>query len=311
MLPLGAIRHLGVQTHYSNELREPDWTVDVIVAQRPVLPGPTKIIDRIVRSKGERPKIVVELDDDLLNVDAHNKVARRLYWQPEIQANLKKNIAAADLITVSTEQLAEAVRPLNSNVVVLENCIPEQMLSWQAGCYNDRFTIGWQGSPTHEGDWQVAAQPVQRWFNQAKKGNLAVEMHTVGDVPKSFPQIYPHRISSWRQSIEEYYRVLDWHVALAPLSNSKFNTSKSHIRALEAAMLGFPVIASDVPAYSDFVQDGQTGFLVRKPADWGTALQSLALDPAMREEMAAAARKHAAAYTIEQNAHKWLEAYAA
>jgi len=94
-------------------------------------------------------------------------------------------------------------------------------------------------------------------------------------------------------------------VMVAPLQAHVFNRSKSPLRVLEAAMLGIPVVASDYGPYADFVQHGTTGLLVRADHEWGKHLRALVEDAAMREEMGANARAHAAGWTIEQHADDW------
>lgn len=309
VLPLGALRQQGVHTEWGNRILEEHGDFDVIIAQRSCLPGPTRILQGLSKLKGDRPLLVMELDDDLLHIDKGNRAAEGFYDSPEIRANLIANIKAVDLVTVSTEPLAEQVRKYNTNVTILPNCIPRDLLNWQPGCFTDRLTIGWQGSATHDRDWKPAAEPVGRWFNRARRVGLNPEMHTIGPMPTSFPELYPHRRSSWRQHMDDYYRLMDWHIALAPLHPTLFNNSKSHIRVLEAATLGFPVVASDVLAYRGFVQHGQTGFLVRNPSDWPKYLQTLAADPTLRDEMSANARRYAAQFAVEDQAYRWLEAY--
>ena len=153
MLPLGALREHGHETYWNGRFDDPDrWESDVVIAQRVCLPGPTAIYQRILKHKGTRPMMVFELDDDLWNIDRAN-MARTFYSDRQVRENLVTNITMADAVTVSTEPLAEIVRQWNTNVHVLPNAVPAQMLSWDRGHFTDRTTIGWQGSPTHNGDW--------------------------------------------------------------------------------------------------------------------------------------------------------------
>jgi glycosyltransferase involved in cell wall biosynthesis len=310
VLPLGALRGADCQTRWNRRMSPEDWDSDVIVGQRVSLPGPSGRWQRIAASTGQRPLLVYELDDNLWEVDAGKPAEIRSYFNdPEVQANIKRNIQVSDLVTVSTEPLAEVVRRLNPNVVVLPNCVPQEFIHWRPGCHNDRFTLGWQGSPTHDRDWRGAREPVERWFNRVKRAGRRVEMHTIGTVPETFPRVHPHRHTAWSESIPDYYRSIDWHVALAPLAATRFNESKSYLRVLEAGMLGYPSVASEVTAYRGAVTHGVTGFLVSQPSHWGEALQALSDDPTLAEKMGAAAREWARQYTIEANAYLWLEAY--
>jgi glycosyltransferase involved in cell wall biosynthesis len=90
---------------------------------------------------------------------------------------------------------------------------------------------------------------------------------------------------------------------------SRFNRSKSHIKALEYAALGIPVIASDEAPYRDFVVDGVTGFLVRHDHEWALRLRDLVNDAAMRESMGAKAREHARQFSIKEGWKLWEQAY--
>jgi glycosyltransferase involved in cell wall biosynthesis len=321
MLPLGQLREYGHETKWARKATTTDVeTSDVIIGQRTCDPAPTLRWQEWAAKKNREYLMVYDLDDNLWAVDTNNP-ASVAFSDPTIRRNLISNVAVADLVTVSTEPLAQVVRRWNTNVVVLPNAIPSGMLSWRTGRHEDRVTVGWQGGPTHGKDWEVAAEPVARWFNQARKAGVEIEMHTVGALPDHgprcradcrtdhFPVIHPHRHSPWDRDIAGYYRRLDWHIALAPLAPTRFNESKSHLRALEAAMLGFPVVASNVEAYGQFVQHGRTGFLVDRPSDWGRWLGELVGDADLREDMGRAARAHAQQHTIEQTGKLWEEAY--
>lgn len=62
----------------------------------------------------------------------------------------------------------------------------------------------------------------------------------------------------------------------------------------EAALRGTPTVGFDVPGLRDSVDDGHTGVLARTEAAYASAWAALALDPARREQLGAAARHHAA-----------------
>jgi glycosyltransferase involved in cell wall biosynthesis len=88
-----------------------------------------------------------------------------------------------------------------------------------------------------------------------------------------------------------------------------FNSSKSFVKAAELGALGIPVIASDVPAYREYVIDGVTGFLVSTQKQWRARLRELAADEALRESMGAKAKELAAQHTVEGNWRRWADAY--
>ncbi|HEV2786623.1 MAG TPA: glycosyltransferase family 4 protein, partial [Solirubrobacteraceae bacterium] len=80
----------------------------------------------------------------------------------------------------------------------------------------------------------------------------------------------------------------------------------------EAFASGTPVVASDIAGYRDVVRGGVDGMLVppAEPAALGEALRGLALDPARRAGMAAAARERAQRFGWPRVTGEGLDAYA-
>ena len=83
----------------------------------------------------------------------------------------------------------------------------------------------------------------------------------------------------------------------------------SHLKALEAAARGIPVVAQDMEPYRDFVKDGETGYLVRTPEQWAKRLTELIHDGQARDELGRNAREQAKAHTIQGNWHLFEAAY--
>jgi phosphatidylinositol alpha-mannosyltransferase len=79
----------------------------------------------------------------------------------------------------------------------------------------------------------------------------------------------------------------------------------------EAFAAAAPVLASDIPGYRDVLRDGQEGMLLPAgdPLALAEALRALALDPARRERMAAAARERAERFAWPHVAAEVLDCY--
>jgi glycosyltransferase involved in cell wall biosynthesis len=287
--------------------------VDMLVMQRPAGKNGVRMLENLLG----HTKIVYEVDDDMLQVDPAG--LPHLYDE-RARESIRRCMRLCDLITVSTEPLAEQIRPINPNVVVLPNHIHEDVLTLVRP-KRDRLTIGWAGGHSHLPDMVTVIDPLRAVLD----AHPAVDMHFAGfDYTAA---VAPHRgtdpasvdaqlrrqcrWSAWEVDVWRHYTRIDFDIGIAPLAPIPFNECKSFLKALEYGALGIPTVAADLPPYRGFVIDGVTGFLVRSEDEWRARLTDLIADRAMREEMGAKAREHAAGWTIQQGWRKWADAYEA
>lgn len=272
--------------------------VDVYVAQRPASPHMARLWEAVAG----RVARVYEIDDDLLRTHPSQGINALTEAQ---RYHLGALVATADLVTVSTPFLAEVISGANPRVAVLPNMVHERVLEMTRP-RRERVTVGWGGGSSHLMDVASAAGPLR----DVLAAHPEADMHWIG---ADFSPLVERecRFTPWHKDIFRYYAAIDWDIAVAPLADHVFNYSKSHLRALDAAALGIPVVAQDLPPYRDFVIDGVTGYLVKSHDQWRERLTDLICDTAAREEMGAKAREHAAQYTIQRNWQLWEAAYEA
>lgn len=305
-LPAAELGRRGHDVAASTRMADDWFDADVIVGQRVCQPGATMRWQQLAREG--RAKLVLEIDDNLFDVDASNGPAFAFY-KPETLKRLRRNIAVADLVTVTTEPLAQVMRRHNPNVVVLPNCVPASLLEHPRPVA-DRFTVGWSGGPSHRLDMAEARDELSRFLRR----HTAAGLHLMGGAWPEFLKAMPRdrvRVTSWIDSVPAFHAAIDFDVAVAPLRPSVFNASKSSLRCLQAAALGIPVVASSYGPYAEFVEHDSTGLLVSRPHQWATYLRVLYADPELRDAMGAKARALAAQHTIERNVHLWEDALCA
>lgn len=297
-LPFDAMKANGldVQHHLSGVV--PDDT-DVFVGQRTGAPGWEPFWLGLWR-KGHR--MVWETDDDLWTIDPTNVRAARSFNAEQLRA-MEQVARISVMVTVSTEPLAEVMREFSSNVVVLPNHIDGRLLEIERP-RRDRVTVGWAGGDSHLRDWEMVAPRLRRFLSR----NPDVDFHAIG-ANYLIANKVRGRHTPWSNDLFDYYRTIDFDIGIAPLVPSRFNRSKSAIKALEYAALGIPVIASDEPPYQPFVIDGVTGFLVKHDHEWEARLRDLVNDADMREEMGRKAKEHASKWTIQTGWRLWADAY--
>ena len=322
-IPADELNRIGHEARMSQ--RMDDWgryEADIVVGQRIAPTRPSigwQLMCQRAKKAGHR-RMVYEVDDDLFNIDPKTNPHGQAFHDPTMRANMIDNIRASDLVTVTTEPLADVLRSYNPNVVVIPNAVRGEVFdvplpdrrgkAGMPGGAAGPVVYGWQGSDTHGEDWLVAEPAVQELLTTSDDTYLRflgtpywARLHAAG-VPA-------HRMGlrGWTPDIMAHYkRVARFDVSLAPLTGSVFNRSKSGLRVQESLALGVPAVASDVPAYRDWVEDGHTGFLVRGKDEWLEAMRALA-DPVLRLEMGDAGREAARAWTIEATIEKWVDAY--
>jgi predicted O-methyltransferase YrrM len=277
---------------------------DVLVMQRPAYAHGMRQFDRLAGHVAR----VYETDDDMLTMETSNLPFTA---DPRAGESVRYCLRRAEMVTVSTPYLAELYAPFNDNIVLLPNFIKAGLLDMPRR-RREKVTIGWQGGTSHLIDLCSVQDPLR----QVLDANPDVDMHWIGaDLSPLLYDYWPLarrpscRFTPWSDDVGDYYKTVDFDIAIAPLADVPFNRAKSYLKCLEAAARGIPVVASDIGPYRDFVVDGVTGYLVRTPEEWAGRLTELIRDEAAREEMGAKAREQAAAYTMEGNWQLWERAY--
>lgn len=314
-MPAGELVRRGHEVQTSQRVGM--WTRDeaqVIIAQRVCMAAPSAMwlmLSESPRRKRGDLKLVFELDDDLFSIDPRQNAFAATFKHAAVRQNLADNIRIADLVTVSTEPLAEVIRKINPNVVVLANCVDEKifdvpLVPWRGRPYHST-SLGWQGSATHEEDWEI----VRPYVTELLNADTGLRMRFLGNAHgRGLPWEQLDYLRWTTDLFKHYRRVTKFDVGLAPLNDTLFNRSKSGLRFTEYAALGVPSVCSDVPAYRAVVEHGVTGFLAKRPDQWRKHLRDLAYDPAMRLEIGDAARAKAREWTIQARGHLWEAAYA-
>jgi len=277
-------------------------------------------------------KIVFDNDDSYQLDDAHpfkNLDDKGYKQNKEKLNNLTNNfIINSDLVTTSTEFLAEEYRQIHKNVVVLPNCVDPD--DWNEPLENTsgKVRIGIVGSVAYHHDFEKIKDVIRKldkrddvqivliglWAGKMRKENKLVE------------KIHKQEYAFWDSlknkehiqwcPVEEYFETLRQarlDMMLIPRRDNHFNRAKSNIKFLEAAMLEIPVIAQgfeDGQSPYDKDIDGTNGVLVTDDSKWEEEIMLMINNPAKRKMLGAAARKYALEfYSIDQHAHKWAEAY--
>ena len=273
--------------------------LDVLALQRPANASGLRMLERLAG----HVKLVYETDDNMLEVDTSGLPELH---DERFRESVRRCLRLCDMVTVTNEHIAATIRPYNDNIRILPNFVKAGLLTLNRP-KAERVTIGWAGGTTHLID-MIECDYVLR---DVLAANPEVDLHFMGyDLSPLMRDLRTRcRWTMWNRDVGQYYKMVDFDIAIAPSADIPFNRSKTWIRALEMAAMGIPIVASNRLPYSDFVVDGKTGFLVNTDDEWRDRLTDLIHDEEMRAELGAAAREQAAGWTIEEGWRLWEQAY--
>jgi glycosyltransferase involved in cell wall biosynthesis len=299
-LPAKHLSKLGLATTVASTRLDVDRPYEIIVAQRVTGVKPSNVWRAICDSD---TLAVMDMDDDLFNVPTHNP-SHSYYADPLVRRQLADNLAASNLLTVSTPYLAERMKEYtDAPIEILPNCLDLGSVSKRPES-GGVVSVGWAGSGTHKGDLEAVAGPVKRGVDLS--GSRFI---TVGADYADIIDAKDSESRGWCFDLEEFYTLVDFNIGIAPIEDNEFNRSKSALKAIEYGARGIPVIASNVTPYTDYVADGIDGFLVRSEHEWTKYIRLLASDAELRESMADAAHRKAHRFDIRNRAQDWFETY--
>lgn len=308
------------------EVREQLQHADIVVFHRA---EEQEYHDLAKMLKRDGKKIVMDNDDTFRLEDHHPLADFTPDGKYQDSLNKRKNsvdefIKMCDLVTASTETLANEYREFNDNVVVLPNCIDQ--FDWEEPLRNesDKVRIGIVGSAAIEYDYQHIKDVIKELGD---RDDVELVLFGLGDlkhrkenplVTKVFSEEYEFWDSvnmtqfPWVKRYD-YNRVLNesrLDIMIIPRRDNYFNRCKSNIKFLEAAMCEIPVIAQsfDGGPYEEITPD--MGVLIRDNSKWREEIERLIKDKDLRRSMGKKAREYALKnYNIEDKAHLWADEY--
>lgn len=256
-------------------------------------------IMKLFKSRGTR--ILFEMDDNLFKVPVHNP-ASAVYRSKAVISLLHQQIAQVDGLIVSTQPLKNQIQLLfpDKPVFVCHNHLNEVVWGDQViptgQEMNDnkgKIVIGWQGSATHEKDFEFMVPALKSILER----NPNVILRLIGNVPLCVQRAVPANRFEWAKGVkfEQYpalMRFSNFDIGLAPVIDSHFNQAKSNIKYLEYAALKVACVASKVYPYEKTITHGENGLIATNTESWIECLQRLIDDEVLRKTIAQRAYDH-------------------
>lgn len=299
---------------------------DVIVFHRPENPDKLKLI-KYLKELGK--KIVFDNDDTYKD---NEQVKLNKYMDKErvdrglkaINGVVDECIKEADLVTASTEFLAEEYRKINPNVVVLPNCVDPFLFDEPLRNEGEKVRIGITGSVGLTSDLDVLEPIFRHYENDPRVQLVFFSLHKKSDQTKMVQEIYvgEYEILNSFKNVEwqpmvpasEYYETLNnlrLDIMIIPRTDTYFNRCKSNLKFLEASMLEIPVVGQAfADGKSPYQGDGDAMLLAHDTQEFVAQIERLIVDKELRRELGRKAREYVEEkYSIDNCAHLWDSAY--
>lgn len=240
----------------------------------------------MIRLKQAGMKVIYDLDDNIWNLPAANP-GKKIFDQ--MRAGFEMCAKEAHLLTVSTRGLASAAKMgfnLPIEIFIVPNAIDFRLFQRKPLEREDgNIIIGWGGSNTHSEDLKDALSVLPEIMD--KYPHVYTEF--VGGVPDKIT--FLHNQTRYRHwvPVGEYanrFASWGWDISMAPLTDHRFNKSKSNIKMLEAATMRIPCLVSDVQPYEEFCAlggDDLRWLLCSTAKQWKDKLCTLINEPERRD----------------------------
>jgi len=221
--------------------------------------------DQIALMHEQGCRIVHDIDDLLWDIPADNPNVHAL--SSEMLDDMKRAMRSADLVTAATEPLAAALGQIGIPAVVNPNLLdPADWRVTPKRAKRKRLRIGWYGQRNvHIEDLNVIEAVVRKLARE-------VDFVFYGDLPHGLAQVQSNFEVYAPTSIDLFptmLALLDLDILLSPLAKNRFNECKSNLRLLQAGLLGYAVIATDIEPHRTL----PVTRLANKPGIWIRAIR--------------------------------------
>lgn len=170
--------------------------------------------------KNNNIKLIYDLDDYWILSNSHPNFKN--WKQSGSQQIIEEQIKNADVVTTTTEFLAEKIRKFNKNVVIIPNAINLDEQQWSSEKYpTDKIRFLWGGGITHLVDLRILKPSIEKFHKSdiLKKAQLYLCGYDLRmNTPKGVKMDDPKR-STWTQFESIFTNNYRW-----VNSNNKYTT---------------------------------------------------------------------------------------
>jgi hypothetical protein len=238
---------------------EDTWVVyrdaDILFMQRPSSP---EHLIALEQAKMCGLKVWVDYDDNYFAVTNDNPMYS-YYNEDSTKARVSEFISKADVVSVSTKNLAEVYKDLNDNIKVIPNAFDEQMFNNLQVNNIRQKRIVWRGTQIHRRGLDKYTDSII----SVSKDNPEWEWHFIGDSPwKILDSLPADKVFAHNHivNIPNYFKFLfsmEHSIQIVCGTDNDFFKAKSNIAWMEASLSGATTLAPNSP---EWIMPGCTNY---------------------------------------------------
>ncbi len=242
---------------------------------------------------------VIDFDDPVFHTyDQYSNILIRKIYKNKIAKIMKSsNFVVAGNYYIADYALKKGV----NNVKVIPTVVDHEKYLSKKNSSNNKFTIGWIGSPSTARHIKVAKKAIIQICSDSN-----IEFVAIGPNSSDLKDI-PVKIIPWLEETENS-NLIKFDIGIMPLPDTPWERGKCGFKIIQYMASGIPVIASPVGINNHIVDHGINGFLANNSFDWVKYIKKLKNDPALRKSMGLAGQKKVKEnYSLEMIAPKILK----
>lgn len=293
-------------------------TVDVVMFQRPNYDD----IVTLMKLAKQKNKIVVFDDDDTFKlgegVVPQNETEQA--FGEKVNATRIEALRVAHGAICTTEFLAQELREVNNNTVIIPNCIDPDDEGEVEENKSGRLRVLILGSVVSNDDWKIAKKAIEKISDRVTFVLMGVpeeDKYTSYKDDMKFWRSLPHIEEIGNVVFGDYYNTIQntaCDVVIAPRADNYFNRCKSNLKFLESSLFGIPFIGQSfndgLSPYEVNPQDINFLTLAKTAEDWENVLEDFIANPLTYKEKAIKAKEYVLEeYSIYKHAHKYEDFY--
>ncbi len=268
---------------------------DVVVVQRKLL----SLAELVILRRFAR-KLLFDLDDAVWLRDSYSAKG---FHSGKRQRRFQATVRRCDAVIAGNRFLADAVRPLNPNVVVIPTCVdPTAYPLAEHARPAGEARLVWVGSSS-------TLQGLERNREMLDAVGRAVPGVRLAVVCDRFPTFehLPVDAARW-DGATEAAEIAASDIGIGWVPDDPWSRGKCGLKLLQYMAAGLAVVANPVGVQTDIISPGETGLLATTSEEWVNAVHTLANDPHLRRRLGRAGRERVEReYSVAVGGRQWVE----